>query len=169
MPLECMCGLLLMPRAPTNASDLDTPAVFGREGCEIVVIQQRSPVLVVRVLRSYDVHGPLGLAPSSDQVILAEKASVHRVAFPICPGASDICSPHPLWCRHVQQNRCADDVGEPSSPLSSFLIYVQDSHLLHPPTKFVALGELATIPHISITHPRIHVARFPAPRCCTTN
>src|SRR6266702_614248 len=45
----------------------------------------------------------------------------------------------------------------------------QDSHLLHPPTKFVILGELATIPHISITHPRIYVARFPAPRCSTAN
>ena len=93
MPLECMCGLLLMHRAITNASDLDTSAVFGREGCEIVVIQQRSPVLVVRVLCSYDL-------PSSDQVLSdsAEKASIHRLAFPICPGVSAFCSPHPLRC-----------------------------------------------------------------------
>jgi hypothetical protein len=73
-----MCvGTFTMPRAPTNASDMEISAVFGRDGCEIVVIQQRSPVLVVRVLRTYGVHGPLGLGPSPDQVILAEKASLH--------------------------------------------------------------------------------------------
>ena len=45
-------------------ADLDTSVVFGREGCEIVLIQQRSPVLVVRVLRLYNVYRLLGFAPS---------------------------------------------------------------------------------------------------------
>ena len=55
-PLECVCWA--SARAPPYTSDSHTSAVFGREGCEIVLIQQRSPVLVVRDLRSYNVLDP---------------------------------------------------------------------------------------------------------------
>ena len=70
-PLECVCvPLLLMPYALSSTSDSDTFTVFGREGCKIVLIQQRSPVLVVRVSTfvSCNVYGLLGLTPS-DRVL----------------------------------------------------------------------------------------------------
>lgn len=72
----------------------DFPSVFGSEGCEIVVIQQRSPVLVVR-LKS---RRP-SCAPDASP---AEKARVCRCTLPVSSGIKALCDSFFVRRRHVQ-------------------------------------------------------------------
>ena len=75
------------------------PAVFGKEGCDVLVIQQRSPVLLVRALSLCRIAAKLRhLTPDFPPV---EKARIRRYSFPVSSGIKVCYDPVFVRCRHV--------------------------------------------------------------------
>ena len=133
----------------------------------MLVIQQRSPVLLVRALCVVSPRPPppdphTFLQPRKQEFVDTLSQFLRESKFSATLFLSGV----------DMSNRTDAQMMFVTSSSSSFgfvwlIALSQHAHVLYSPTKFSILGEFAIIHHLSASHSRIFISCFPVPWCFT--